>query len=89
MFTREDIRKFYELYMRYDTTSNNIGVVDKHRFEEIYKLMKERYKDNPNVRIMLNEERTKLTVLEKEIDTTFILIRDPQDMRGRFFRKYI
>ena len=87
MFTREDIRKFYELYNRYDTKSTNIGVVDRYKFNEIYDLMKKRYKDNPNVRIMLNENKTKLKILEKEIDTTFVLITDLQDMKGRFFRK--
>lgn len=89
MFTHEDLVKFYELHIHHDLTSNNIGVVEREKFNRLVKMIKQEYKNNLRVRVMLNEDHTKLTIIENEIETTYILIQEPQDLRGRFFRKYI
>ena len=89
MFTHEDLVKFYKLLLRYNPTSNNIGVIDKNKFKEIYEITRKEYKDKSNVKMILNNERTKFTILHNEIETTYILIEKDQDMIGRFFRKYI
>ena len=89
MFTHEDLIKFYKLFMRYNPASNNIGVVEREKFNRLVKIIKQEYKNNLRVRVILNEQHTKLTILENEIETTYILIQEPEDLRGRFFRKYI
>lgn len=89
MFTHEDLIKFYQLYLHYNVASNNIGVVDREKFNRLYKLIRKENQNNLNVRIILNEEHTKFTILENELEVTYILIQEPVDMRGRFFRKYI
>lgn len=89
MFSHEDIVKFYQLLIRYNPASNNIGVVEKDKFQRLFRLIKKEYKNKPNVRIILNTDKTKFTILENELETTYILIQKPEDMIGRFFRKYI
>lgn len=89
MFTHEDLVKFYKLLLRYNPTSNNIGVIDKNKFKEIYEITRKEYKDKPNVRIMMNQDKNKFTILDNGLETTYILIKKDQDMIGRFFRKYI
>ena len=64
MFTHEDLVKFYKLLLRYNPTSNNIGVVDKHKFWELYDTVKKEYKYKPNVKIIMSQSRNKFTVLE-------------------------
>ena len=89
MFTHEDLVKFYKLLLRYNPTSNNIGVIDKNKFKEIYEITRKEYKAKPNVRIMMNQDKNKFTILDNGLETTYILIEKDQDMIGRFFRKYI
>lgn len=89
MFTHEDLIKFYKLLLRYNPASNNIGVVDKHKFWELYDTVKKEYKYKPNVKIIMSQSRNKFTVLDNGLETTYILIEKDQDMIGRFFRKYI
>ena len=89
MFTHEDLVKFYKLLLRYNPTSYNIGVIDKNKFKEIYEITRKEYKDKPNVRIMMNQDKNKFTILDNGLETTYILIKKDQDMIGRFFRKYI
>ena len=89
MFTREDLVKFYELHIHYDIASNNIGVIEKEKFNRLIRMIKREYKNNTKVKVMLNENHNKLTIIENELETTYILIQKPQDLRGKFFRKYI
>lgn len=89
MFTHEDLIKFYRLLLRYNPASNNIGVIDKNKFKEIYEITRNEYKNKPNVRIMMNQDKNKFTILDNGLETTYILIKKDQDMIGRFFRKYI
>ena len=89
MFTHEDLIKFYKLFMRYNPASNNIGVVDRHKFLEVYDLVKKEYRNKPNVRIMMNQDKNKFTILDNGLETTYILIQRDSDMIGRFFRKYM
>lgn len=89
MFIREDLVKFYELHIHYDIASNNIGVIEKEKFNRLIRMIKREYKNNTKVKVMLNENHNKLTIIENELETTYILIQKPQDLRGKFFRKYI
>lgn len=89
MFTHEDLIKFYLLNTHYNIASNNIGVIDKEKFNKLFKMIKRENKNNINVRIMLNETKTKFTIMENGMETTYIYIETPQDLRGLYFRKYI
>jgi len=89
MFTREDLVKFYELHIHYDIASNNIGVIEKEKFNRLIRMIRKEYKNNTRVKVILNENHNKLTIIENELETTYILIQKPQDLRGKFFRKYI
>ena len=89
MFSHDDLVKFYILYTHYNIVSNNIGVIEKDKFNRLFRMIKRENKNNSNVRIMLNETKTKFTVIENGLETTYIYIETPQDLRGRYFRKYI
>lgn len=89
MFTHEDLVKFYLLYSHYDIASNNIAVIDRDKFNRIFRLIKKECKNKVNTRLILNETKTKFTIIENELETTYVYIETPQDLRGRFFRKYI
>lgn len=89
MFTHDDLVKFYMFHIHYNIASNNIGVIDKDKFNRLFRMIKRENKNNFNVRIILNEDKTKFTILENDMETSYIYIETPQDLRGNYFRKYI
>ena len=90
MLTKSDIINFYKLHLRYDPSSPNIGVVGSHkRFIELVKEIQKIYKNKPNAFIKLNSNRTKLTVLYNDIETSYIYIENDDSLSGNRFRKYM
>ena len=89
MFTHEDLIKFYLFHTHYNKASNNIGVIEKEKFNRLFKMIKQEHKNNPRVRIMMNSDKTKFSIFENEMETTYVLIQEPIDLRAKYFRKYI
>lgn len=88
--SKEDIIKFYELLSRYDLTSPNIAVVgDKRKFNRQMKEVYKKFKNKPNCKIIINENKTKYIILLGDIEITYIHIQQFSDMIGLKFRKFI
>lgn len=90
MLDKEDIIKFYMLYERLNPLSNNIGVFGtKDRFFKLITTIQKEYKKNKNAKIIINQLRNKITILEDDKETCYIHITHCNQLCGLFFRKYI
>ena len=89
IFNEEDIMKFYQLLSRYDITAPNVGIVGtKEVFNrKIHDILNMHRKNR--CRIMVNEDRTLYRVIINDMEYCYIHIRQPQDLIGRRFRKFM
>lgn len=88
--TEHDIKMFYTLLTRYDKTSPNIGVVGS--YEKCSRQLKEiiNIYTKEHIPVKINKDEGIYRVITKDgIETTYIRIRDINDLRGRTFRKFI
>jgi hypothetical protein len=89
MLNKDDLIKFYALYYHYKPLSPNIGIIGTHKnFLEIAKKIMKLYKSK-KVFIMLNPTKTKLTIIEDGIETSYIYLSDLSSLEGNYFRKYM
>lgn len=84
-----DIIKFYILYRHYNPISNNIGIIgDTNRFKNYIKdILKALRKSR--CRVISNEDKTKYTIIKDNIEYTYALIRNTDDLKGLYFKKFI
>lgn len=86
----DDVVKFYTFLQRYNEGSPNIGVTGKKsRFDNIIKVLYKDYKKNKNAKIIINPQRTKITILEDGQEKSYVYIGNSDNMTGYKFRKYI
>lgn len=88
----EDIIKFYELSSRISPISPNIGIIgDKKHFnlrvEEI--LTSSGLKKRKAEGVTVYRSIGRLTIIVGDIETTYIQVETLQDLRGRYFKKFI
>lgn len=88
--TEHDIRMFYTLLVRYDKTSSNIGVVGPYekcnrQLKEIAAICKKEH-----LPMKVNTESGIYRIITPDgIETTYIRIKNINDLKGRTFRKFI
>lgn len=87
---KDSIVMFYELLGRFDRTSPNIGVTGtKREFEAYIKKITKAIPKNKGIKLIINPSRTKVTILQDDIEITYIHIENTDNMVGYKFKKYI
>ena len=83
----DDIKKFYALYIRYNTNCFNIGVVgDSRKFKKYTSNAIKQFKDSADV-IIKNDKIVR--ILDDDIEYCYIQIEDTDDLKGKYFRKFV
>lgn len=87
-FTERDLIIFYELHNRINLKSRNIGVLgDSKKFKRIIKDIYKQHKEKGMQVLSVKDD--KYIFIINDIEYSYIKIETLQDLRGRYFRKYI
>ena len=87
--TDRDAQIFYQLFIRYNPISPNIGIIgNSKKFEQYIKKVLAEFK-NTGARIIVSENKKVYRILINDIEYTYIHITDTTDLRGRTFKKFI
>lgn len=90
--SKDDLVKFYELNHRLSENSPNVGIIgDRKTFRrKIKEILKVSGISNRRTNsVFVSDGGNRLTIIINDIEVTYIQIETLQDLRGRYFRKYI